>query len=345
MGIIYDIPRLLGAVDGFAKVKVLVIGDVMLDEFVWGKVSRISPEAPVPVVEVTAEERLLGGAANVVNNIISAGGGALISGVVGGDAAGREIALMLKELGVDPSGMIEDPDRPTTIKTRVVAHAQQVVRYDREKRSPISREVMDRLTAYLAEAAGSVDAVIISDYGKGVVTAGLMSAIRKVFRGAGKIVTVDPKVSNFHLYKKVSVITPNHHEAAQGAGVEIDSDRALGRAGRKIIRDLDCDSVLITRGEQGMSLFEKDGPTTHIPTVAREVFDVTGAGDTVIAILTLGLAAGLNRTEAAVLANFAAGIVVGEVGTSAVTADKLKVSVANGSRRLSSPEAGTVAGA
>lgn len=334
MSVTYNINRLLEAIDRFPKVNVLVIGDVMMDEFVWGKVTRISPEAPVPVVEVSDETRLLGGAANVLHNIVSVGGRAMLSGVVGQDRPGRELIKMLTDSGADPRGLIQDPDRPTTIKTRVVAHAQQVVRFDREKRMPLSRDIMQRMADVLAGATKEVDAILISDYGKGVISKQMMTLLHRLIKDSGKVIAVDPKVSNFHLYSKVSVVTPNHHEAAQGSGVTIDSDRALIRAGRKIIRELDCDSVLITRGEQGMSLFEKGGPATHIPTVAREVFDVTGAGDTVIATLTLGLAAGLSRVEASVLANFAAGIVVGEVGTSAVTADELKHSVANGARQV-----------
>jgi len=340
MDITYDVPRLLEAVDGFPLVKVLVIGDVMMDEFVWGRVERISPEAPVPVVDVTRETRLLGGAANVVNNLVSAGSRALLSGVVGQDRAARRINTMLKKLDVDPKGLIQDPGRPTTIKTRVVAHAQQLVRFDREKRTPPGPKLMDEMFAFLADVAGEADAIIISDYGKGVVSRELMNRLQKLLKGTKKVIAVDPKVNNFHLYKKVTVITPNHHEAAAGSGVVIDSEESLSEAGQKIIQDLDCASVLITRGEQGMTLFEKDGPVNHIPTVAREVFDVTGAGDTVIAVLTLGLAAGLPLLEAAVLANFAAGLVVGEVGTSAVTARELKNIIANGARRRKKPGQG-----
>lgn len=324
----YDLDRLLAAIDRFPEIQVLVVGDVMLDSFIWGKVSRISPEAPVPVVDVTRETRLLGGAANVVNNLISAGGRARLAGVIGRDRQARAIARMLGERGVDRDGLIVDPDRPTSMKTRVVAHAQQVVRFDREDRTPLSREVNEQLLDFIAAAAADVSAVIVSDYGKGVINRGLMNGLRRIFKSPGRILAVDPKVNNFPLYRKVTVITPNHHEAAQGAGLTIDSEAGLRKAGRKIMADLDCASVLITRGEQGMTLFEHDGVISHIPTVAREVFDVTGAGDTVIALLTLGLAAGLSLYEAAVLANFAAGVVVGEVGTSAITAAKLKKSVA-----------------
>ncbi|MFH1090776.1 MAG: D-glycero-beta-D-manno-heptose-7-phosphate kinase [Pseudomonadota bacterium] len=334
MSVNYVIPDLLAAVDHFSQVKVLVIGDVMLDEFVWGTVERISPEAPVPVVEVTDETRLLGGAANVIKNIVSVGGQALLAGVVGQDRQGGEITKMLQELGVDTRGVVDDPERPTTKKTRIVAHAQQVVRFDREKRFPINREVREKICDYVAQTADQVDAVIISDYGKGVITRHLMERVRRIFDRPGAVVAVDPKVNNFKLYRKVSFLTPNHHEAAQCAGIYIDSEEALIRAGWKIIEDLDCESVLITRGERGMTLFEKGSPPAHIPTVAREVFDVTGAGDTVIAIMTLGLAAGLSRFESAILANFAAGVVVGEVGTSTVSAEELKEKVDQGGRGL-----------
>ncbi|MEW5725840.1 MAG: D-glycero-beta-D-manno-heptose-7-phosphate kinase [Thermodesulfobacteriota bacterium] len=334
MSLEYDAVRLLEAVDRFPRVNLLVVGDVMLDEFIWGKVERISPEAPVPVVDVLRETRLLGGAANTVNNIVSAGGRAGLIGVVGRDRAGGQVLRMLQKLGVDHQGVIRDEDRPTTRKTRVVAHAQQVVRFDRENKVPLSPAAREKVYAALVEAAPRADAVIISDYGKGLVNAELIGRVLGLFQGSGRVIAVDPKVQNFHLYKRVSVITPNHHEAAQGAGMIIDSEEALAQAGRKIIEDLACESVLITRGEQGMTLFEKDRPPVHIPTVTREVFDVTGAGDTVIAIFTLGRAAGLSCLEAAVLANFAAGVVVSEVGTSAVRAEQLKDIVLNGTRRL-----------
>ena len=324
MEINYDKSRLLAAVDRFPEVTVLVVGDVMLDEFVWGAVRRISPEAPVPVVEVKRETRLLGGAANVINNIVSAGGRARLAGVVGRDRHGKRVAEMLEELGVQSDGLIKDSNRPTTLKTRVVAHAQQVVRIDREKKSPLSRNSAARIVSFLESAAANTDGVIISDYGKGVVTETVLDAVRAVYGRAGKFIAVDPKVSNFSLYREVSAITPNHLEAALGAGLEIDSEESLIRAGRRIMTDLNCGSVLITRGEAGMTLFEGEQPPTNIPTVARKVFDVTGAGDTVIAVLTLGRAAGLSLREAAILANFAAGVVVGEVGTSAITAEKLK---------------------
>lgn len=323
-----DIPRLIDAVDRFSNLKVLVIGDVMLDEFVWGKVNRISPEAPVPVVDVIDETLLLGGAANVINNIISAGANAILAGLVGDDSHGRRITRMLEEKGCDAGGVIVDSDRPTTIKTRVVAQGQQVVRFDREKRAPISDAVKEKLIQFLRGKAGKVDAVIISDYGKGLITEELIKEVNRLFNGPGRIVAVDPKVQNFNLYREVTVLTPNHHEAAQGAGVVIENEDDLDKAGRKIIEDLNCNSVLITRGEQGMTLYERDGSKFHIPTAARKVFDVTGAGDTVIAILVLGRAAGLSRHDAAILSNFAAGVVVGEVGTSAVTAEGLKKIVA-----------------
>jgi D-beta-D-heptose 7-phosphate kinase/D-beta-D-heptose 1-phosphate adenosyltransferase len=329
-----DISRLLGAVDRFRDVKVLVVGDVMLDEFIWGRVDRISPEAPVPVVDVTEETRLLGGAANVINNIVTAGGRALLAGVVGRDRHGKEIARKLEERGVDPGGLIDDSNRPTTRKTRVVAHNQQVVRFDRESRAPLRERTRTRILEYLERSAEEADAVVISDYGKGVVDRRLVDEVTRLFVERGRVAAVDPKVSNFHLYRRVSVITPNHHEAALGAGVRVDTEEDLVRAGFKIIDDLDCEAVLVTRGEQGMSLFEQNRTApVHIPTVAREVFDVTGAGDTVIAVYTMGRAAGLSRVDAAALANYAAGVVVGEVGTSAVTAEGLKQSISNGRRR------------
>ncbi len=334
MNLSYDAVKLTDAVDRFSEVNVLVVGDVMLDEFVWGTVDRISPEAPVPVVEVTEETQLLGGAANVINNIVSAGGRTRLAGVIGLDDPGKKIVEMIKHLGVDPLGMIIDATRPTTIKTRVVAHAQQVVRIDREKKLALEAKSREDLFTYLADIANEVDAVIIADYGKGVITQDLMDRVREIYLGLNKIIAVDPKVNNFKLYEKVTVMTPNHHEAGLGAGFKIDSEETLLKAGQKLLDELACRSVLVTQGERGMTLFERANESRHIPipTVAREVFDVTGAGDTVIAIMTLGLASGLNFSDAAILSNFAAGVVVGEVGTSTVTAERLKDRVLAGAR-------------
>lgn len=317
--------RLLKRVDGFRGVKVLVIGDLMLDRYIWGKVSRISPEAPVPVVEVTGDSVMLGGAANVANNIVSLGGQAALLGTVGEDREGYALEALLDEKRIVKS-LVRDASRPTSIKTRVIAHSQQVVRFDMEDRNGLSgsalREMKDRLAALLPE----YDAVVVSDYKKGVVTPELMRLILKLARGKKSFIAVDPKVDHFPMYRGVSLITPNVKEASEGSGVEITDEESLLRAGRTLLKRLKPGAVLITRGEEGMSLFTP-ARVSHIKTAARKVFDVTGAGDTVIAAFTLAHAAGASLEEAAHIANHAAGIVVGEVGTAAVAAGALRESL------------------
>ncbi len=320
--------RLIRIIDRFARTRVLVVGDVMVDHYVWGSVSRISPEAPVPVVNVTKESLLLGAAANVVNNIHALGGIVSLCGVVGQDDAGRQLRQMLGSRGIPTDGLIVEEDRLTTIKTRVIAHHQQVVRFDRETKEGIGRETHRSILSHVASLADEgLDAIVISDYCKGVVTKEVVRDIVRLAKNRGIIVSVDPKIAHFGIYSGVTILTPNTKEASLGARIEIDDERSLLRAGRGLLRKLSCDAVLITRGEQGMSLFERDGRITHIPTVARDVFDVTGAGDTVISTLTLGMAAGASMIDAAKLSNFAAGIVVGVVGTATVTSDQLKHSI------------------
>lgn len=316
-------------INGFSRAKVLVIGDLIMDHFIWGSVKRISPEAPVPVVDVKSESIMLGGSANVANNISALGGKTLICGVVGRDADGRRLVGELKGMDIDSTGVIVDQKRPTTIKTRIIAHGQQVVRFDRESRERISPAVVDRALAFALKAVKSVDAVIISDYAKGMVTAELVEEVNSAANKRGIPVAVDPKVEHFDFYKGVTIVTPNNLEASRASGVEIEDDESLHRAGEVLYNGLGCRALLITRGENGMSLFEGTSDL-HIPTVAKEVFDVSGAGDTVIGVLGLALGAGASFREAAVLANFAAGIVVGKVGTATVTTDELKSAVSKG---------------
>lgn len=332
-GIDLDFKRLIKAVEGFAQARVLVLGDVMLDQFIWGSVRRISPEAPVPVVEVDSETYMLGGAANVLHNLIALGGNASISGLVGDDQAGRQVSELLDDLEVAGDGLLVCKDRPTTVKTRVVAHSQQVVRVDRESRRPVERKDMTRLTALLVRQIEQADAVIVSDYAKGVISARLLEPLMARARQGSLIVAVDPKVVNMRLYTGATVITPNHLEAAAAAQVAAEGPDYVQRAGRLLLKKLELRSVLVTQGERGMTLFSPE-QETHIPTMAKQVYDVTGAGDTVISTLTLGLVSGLSLVEAAVLANFAAGVVVGEVGTSAITAGRLIQAVESGAGAL-----------
>jgi D-beta-D-heptose 7-phosphate kinase/D-beta-D-heptose 1-phosphate adenosyltransferase len=316
----------------FKSARIMVIGDLMVDEYIWGSVSRISPEAPVPVVSVTSESLRLGGAGNVVNNIHSLGGKLLIGGVVGNDEMGRKIVQDLHKMGIDTKGIVIEPDWITTVKTRIIAQQQQVVRYDREIVRPIRPEALKKILSLLEDRIHELDAVLISDYGKGVVCQELVDRVRSLALGAGKIISVDPKVKNFPLFQKVTIITPNHHEAGQAAGRWIQSEEDLMEVGRQLLLQLQCNAILITRGEKGMTLFQDSGEITNIPTMAQEVFDVTGAGDTVISVLTLALAVGADPKQAAVLSNCAAGIVVGEVGTATLKASELEDAMRNGIR-------------
>ena len=316
-------------IEKFKKARILVIGDLIMDHFIWGKVRRISPEAPVPVVEVTSESIVLGGSANVVNNIHSLGGRAAVTGVIGADDDGRRLVEMLKVKGIEADGIIKDSRRPTTVKTRIIAHSQQMVRFDREKKDRIEPETSARILSYIKKAAKAADIIVISDYAKGLITRELVEEANAVCKRLGRPVAVDPKVEHFDFYKGVTIVTPNNLEASQASGVEINDDETLHRAGEVLFNTLGCQALLITRGENGMSLFE-DSSETHIPTVAKEVFDVSGAGDTVIGTLALALAGGASFREAAVLANFAAGVVVGKVGTATLSPEELREAAAKG---------------
>ena len=306
---------------GFKDRNILVIGDIILDHYIWGRVSRISPEAPVPVVEVTREEFLLGGAANVAHNIVSLGGRASVIGINGQDIAGEALMNILIQRGVNVDGIFTE-NRPTTVKTRVIAHNQQVVRFDREDRKYVDGKILKGVLGHINSVLLSYDAVILSDYQKGMISSELIRNIVKKAKPGDMFIAVDPKVGHFDFYKGVSLITPNVMEASNGANIEIRDDRTLLRAGKGLLKKLFCKAVLITRGEQGMSLFEKNR-VTHIPTVARKVYDVTGAGDTVISAFTLARASGAAMEDAAVIANHAAGIVVAEVGTAVATPEQL----------------------
>ncbi len=318
--------RAYAIMDKFPRSRVLVVGDVMADHFIWGKVSRISPEAPVPVVEVRKDKFLLGGCANVLNNIFAMGGLVHLAGVVGSDDTGKRLLAEFAGLCLDMNGIVVEAGRPTTLKTRIVAHGQQVVRFDREDRKPVQAKSVRKILSYIESLRDELGALVISDYGKGLVTRSLLEGIRKVIAGRPIFTCVDPKQRDFSLYQGFDIVTPNHHEAVRAAGEEMLNGLDHIRVGMKLLRQYDFKALLMTRGEAGMSLFEKDGRTRHTAfrTEAREVFDVTGAGDTVIGVLALSLAAGASFREAAYLANHAAGIVVGKAGTATVTREELK---------------------
>ena len=314
---------LIEAVKRFRRKRILIVGDVMLDRFIWGSVSRISPEAPVPVVEIGKETTCLGGAANVAANIHSLGGSPVPLGVLGNDLEGAQLMEELRSLGAPVGGMVIDRERSTSLKTRIIAHHQQVCRTDREAKEPISAGTQALLLKRFQRLLPGAHAVIISDYAKGVLSPPLLRQILPLARSAGKIVCVDPKLKDLSAYRPATVITPNTTETERASGITISGTRDLVRAGKKILRQTRVRHLLVTRGEAGMALFEGDSRITHIPTVAREVYDVTGAGDTVISTLSLGLVTGLSILEAAVLSNIAAGIVVGKLGTASATPDEL----------------------
>ncbi len=308
--------------------RIVVLGDVMLDEFIWGDVSRISPEAPVPVVDVKRESTHLGGAANVLANLLSLGADGCVVGIIGHDYAADRIRLSLKEKSASQRDecLVAAEGRPTTIKTRIIAHHQMVVRADRENRTPINGEIEQRIISVALAALENADALVVSDYDKGVITRRVLeSVLPEAYQRMP--VLIDPKLRNFDWYQPATLVTPNHHEAFRITGVDESSELPLETAASRIREILSCDAVLITRGDRGMVLFERDNPAVKVETAAREVFDVTGAGDTVIATLALALAAGASMTEAALLANQAAGIVVGKLGTATATKEEVLDSI------------------
>ncbi|MCX5716406.1 MAG: D-glycero-beta-D-manno-heptose-7-phosphate kinase [Candidatus Omnitrophica bacterium] len=319
-----SLKRIKEIISRFEKAKVLVIGDVMLDEFVWGSVSRISPEAPVPVVLVNSETVMPGGASNVANNLATLGARVIVAGVIGADNKGKILAGELDKKGIDTEGLVVDPDRPTTLKTRVIGNRQQVVRIDREKPNEIPAATLGKITDFIDSRIKDVDAVIIEDYGKGVITPAVIKKAVSAGKRFNKIITVDPKEENFNYYKGVTAVTPNRYEAQNMVGFKIRDDASLKKAGWALVKKLNCDIALITLGEDGMCLFEKGKASpVQIPTVAQEVFDVSGAGDTVISGFTLSLCCGATKIEAAHIANYAAGIVVGKVGVAVVSREEL----------------------
>jgi rfaE bifunctional protein kinase chain/domain len=306
---------------------VVVLGDFMLDQFIWGTVERISPEAPVPVVKVTRESAHLGGAGNVVSNLRALGGAACPVGLVGDDPRADRLRATLAEMGIEAAGLVTAPGRVTTVKTRIVAHHQQVVRFDREQDDPLEDGVIDHLIRSALERCRKADALIVSDYEKGAVTPRLLEAVLPAAQARGIPVVVDPKPGHWRSYQPITAITPNQGEAARMSGIRVRTEADLLAAGRVIRETLGCRGVLLTRGEKGMTLLEQDLPPCTIPAAAREVFDVTGAGDTVVAALALCLAAGASLRDAAFIANAAAGVVVGKLGTATATAEEVQTAI------------------
>ncbi len=324
----FEIPALQRAIAAFAKARVLIIGDAMLDEYLTGDAERISPEAPVPVVTVESERHLVGGAGNVARNIAALGGSPVLVGIRGDDAPGDDMERCLEQEGVFFS-LLPVKNRPTTTKTRVLARRQQVVRIDREDTSPLHSAWTQKLLALAAKELPESGALVISDYGKGLISTELMQGLQNLLRSTGKKipVLVDPKPCNFSLYTGVSLLTPNAKETSESVNMPTRTSQEIVRAGREIIARLGCEQLVTTLGGQGMAVFESAGQVRHIPTVAQQVFDVTGAGDTVISTLALGLATGQSLLVSCLLANHAAGIVVGQIGAATASVKTLAEAV------------------
>ena len=322
--------RLAALVDSFSGARVLVVGDCMLDHYLVGTVNRISPEAPVPVVKVSSEHLMLGGAGNVATNILRLGGKPYLVSVSGEDDNAQNLDLLIQHEQVEAT-IIRSEDRPTTIKTRVIAQNQQMMRIDKEFEGGVDSGVLDLLLESLAELLPQYEVVILSDYGKGVITGQFLERFRALCSQQARPpkVLVDPKIKNFPLYQQAYCITPNTSEARQASGMlEFSSRHDILMGGLAIFKKCKCEHLLITLGPNGMALFEAPNRVLHIPTVARRVYDVTGAGDTVIAVLALALAAGIALRDAAILANYAAGVVVAEVGAATCSPSDLRKAIA-----------------
>lgn len=307
----------------FPGKSILILGDIILDAYIWGEVKRISPEAPVPVVDIHSRSSLPGGAGNVAANILGLCGRVRLGGVIGSDQSGKDLCDALQDLRVPTGGILIDPDRPTTTKTRVIAHNQHVVRLDSELRVPLSTAVENALLVWADQNVKGADVCVLSDYAKGVVSPRLAAHLIRITRDAGRPVLVDPKGADYTMYRGATVIKPNLHEAERFLNRPIQDEQSLIEAGLRLAAALEGTAILITRGPHGMSLFLEGEKPVHIPTVARNVFDVTGAGDTVISTLAMALAARLSVQQSVRLANVAAGIAVGKVGTAVVSLNDL----------------------
>lgn len=309
----------------FSGKQVLIVGDVMLDEYIWGEVHRVSPEAPVPIVELQRRTHILGGAANAAANIAGLGGQAILGGVVGEDAQASIIRETLSLHSIE-DGLLTVSDRPTTTKTRIIAHDQQVVRVDREERQPLLPQLEAVLLGWVEKHLKEVDALLLSDYAKGVISPRLATGVIHMARGAGKPIVIDPKGQDFRKYSGATVVTPNVHEARLALDSPNIPDDLL-EIGQQLLALLGGSAILITRGPEGMTLFQPNKRAIHIPAMALDVHDITGAGDTVASTMALVLSAGASLEQAARLANAAASIVVGKVGTAVVSLEELRAAI------------------
>jgi D-glycero-beta-D-manno-heptose-7-phosphate kinase len=331
-----ELELLSGVLGAFPSRRLLVIGDLMLDEFLWGKVSRISPEAPVPVVNVVGESYYPGGAANVARNAREFGGAIALMGLAGDDAAGHRLLDLLERTGIDTAAVQRDASRPTTVKTRIIARNQQVVRVDRERPGALSAEQTQQAMRHLPGAVEAADAIVVADYGKGFVTQALADAISAEARAQGRVLAIDPHPHTSLRWTGATIVKPNRAEAFLAAGMPpsdpvspVLQDHPLLAAARRLCELWNPENLLITLGEQGMLLLEKESEPYVLAAYAKDVFDVSGAGDTAIAVLALALAAGASAAEAAELANRASGIAVGKLGTATVTTGELQAAIAN----------------
>lgn len=318
--------KLTKIIEQFKSKKILVIGDVMLDKYIWGEVTRISPEAPVQIVNVVKEEYVPGGASNVAANIAELGAKVWMVGVVGNDETRNKLINEIAKKRINSDYLISDPEKRTILKVRVFGRNQQLLRFDYEKKGDISSSTEEKLLSSVKKIISEIDAIIISDYAKGTITKSLMENLKSISSKSSMKIIVDPKPEHKEFYKNVTLITPNTTEAKKMIGLSEEDEEDIGIIGKKLLKEMNS-NVLITRSEKGMSLFEKDGRTLNIPTFAKEVYDIIGAGDTSVAALALALASGASLEESAIIANHAAGITVGKVGTSTVTAEELKRSI------------------
>lgn len=319
-----SLSRFYKIISRFKDARILVIGDVVLDKFIWGTVSRISPEAPVPVVWAKSESFMPGGASNVANNMRALGAEVYICGLIGDDETGKIMVAELAKKGINNEGIIIDSSRPTTNKTRIIAYHQQVVRIDKESNEAVDNKILSRILSFAKDKIPYMDAVIIEDYGKGLMVPRLIKELVAFSRARKKIIMVDPKEEHFLFYKGVTAITPNRKESEVASGIKIKDADTLNRAGKRLLQMLHSEAVLITLGEDGMALFQKGNRFIHIPTVAQEVYDVSGAGDTAVAVFCLAKVSGATMVEAAHISNIAAGVVVGKLGIAVCTMQELK---------------------
>lgn len=316
--------RYLKALGATQKKTVLVVGDVMIDEYIWGKVSRISPEAPVPVVEAKSESHGLGGACNVVQNLRALGSKVYVAGVVGNDLFGDRLVKMLTDEAVETGGILVDPSRPTTVKTRIMAQNQQIARIDKESRERIAPNIASSLCHYVESIADRIDVFLISDYAKGVITQDVSTHIIDIAKRCGKPVLVDPKGTNYIKYYGTTLITPNRYEAETVTGIKITDENSLVEAGDRLLEITGCEAAVITLDTEGMAVFEANGAVIHIPAVPCEVFDVTGAGDTVVSAMAMGVSCGLGIVDAAIVSTFAASVAVRKIGVAAVSVHEIE---------------------